>query len=87
MQHPYKVLTSTTYFIVQQVDIQPIPRYGSETDPKGNQYTKIENLRYPKPGRPIPTAELFVIKSLPKEGDSNVPPATYVKPPQSLRGK
>ncbi|OQR66509.1 inactive dipeptidyl peptidase 10-like [Tropilaelaps mercedesae] len=70
-----------------KVDIQPIPRYGSELDPKSNQYTRIENLRYPKPGRAIPSVELFVFKTLPKEGDSSVPPAVPVKPPQSVRGK
>lgn len=70
-----------------KVDIQPIPRYGSELDPKANQYPKIEQLRYPKPGRPIPSVELFVFKTLPKEGDNSFPSAVVVKPPQSLRGK
>ncbi|XP_018495147.1 inactive dipeptidyl peptidase 10 [Galendromus occidentalis] len=70
-----------------KVDIEPIPRYGSEKTPSVNQYTRIEELRYPKPGRPIPTVDLFVFKSLPKEGESSTPPAVQVRPPQSLRGK
>ncbi|CAG2168582.1 unnamed protein product, partial [Oppiella nova] len=62
------------------------PYYGNEKVPK-NQYTKLETVRYPKPGRPNPTIKLYYINlsQLQSYNESRVQELTvHLKPPKDI---